>query len=164
MPRAARGKKSGSSPAVPSAVPLGRTDSAVLITVSKAELQKYINREKKFLFKVNPWCDKVTKVWFYVKDPVKCITHVAIVGPMKKHGELQPLGPSNAAFNAGILNNGRHRYNAAYEITSLQKLSREMEFMYIASNGYTKPTSNGNMYVDLAMAEELDGVDTQRIF
>ncbi|KAF3191511.1 hypothetical protein TWF106_009395 [Orbilia oligospora] len=161
MPRA---KKSSGNKLVVSEVPTGRTDNAVIITLSKEELQKYINREKTHFFRVNPWNQNVTKVWLYIKDPVKCITHVAMVGPLKAKGELGPLGKSNVAFNSGILNNGRHKLKAAYEVTSILKLSRDMEFMHIIENRYSKPTANGNVYADKLMSDELEEVPLHRIF
>ncbi|RVD81075.1 uncharacterized protein DFL_008952 [Arthrobotrys flagrans] len=87
-----------------------------------------------------------------------------MVGPLRAKGELGPLGRSNVAFNSGILNNGRHKYKAAYEITSISKLAPEMEFMHMVENGYSKPTSNGDVYADRMTSEELDGVDLQTIF
>ncbi|KAF3158080.1 hypothetical protein TWF751_001823 [Orbilia oligospora] len=154
MPRA---KKSSGNKLVVSEVPTGRTDNAVIITLSKEELQKYINREKTHFFRVNPWNQNVTKVWLYIKDPVKCITHVAMVGPLKAKGELGPLGKSNVAFNSGILNNGRHKLKAAYELTSILKLSRDMEFMHIIENRYSKPTANGNVYADKLIITKGEG-------
>ncbi|KAK6509065.1 hypothetical protein TWF481_003829 [Arthrobotrys musiformis] len=161
MPRA---RKSGGSELIVTEVPKGRTDTAIVITISKEELQKYIDREKTHFFRTNAWNENVKKVWIYVKDPVKCITHVAMVGPLRAKSELGPLGKSSVAFNSGILNNGRQKYKAAYEITSISKLSREMEFMHIISRGYSKPTANGNVYADSVMSKELDGVDLQKIF
>ncbi|KAK6516344.1 hypothetical protein TWF506_006253 [Arthrobotrys conoides] len=161
MPRA---KKPTVDKLVATEVPTGRTDSAIIITLSKEELQKYIDREKTYFFRINPWNQNVTKVWLYIKDPIKCITHVAVVGPLKARGDLGPLGRSNAAFNSGILNNGRHKFKAAYEVTSILKLAREMEFMHIIENRYSKPTANGNVYADKMMSDELEEVPLQIIF
>ncbi|KAK6357513.1 hypothetical protein TWF718_001822 [Orbilia javanica] len=161
MPRA---KKSSDNELVATEVPDGRTNTAIVITLSKEELQKYATREKTHFFRINPWNENVTKVWLYVKDPVKCITHVAMVGPLKARGELEPMGKSNNAFNTGILNNGRYKYKAAYEVINMYKLSREMEFLYIVGMGYNKPTANGNVYADKLMSEELDGVDLHPVF
>ncbi|KAK6536065.1 hypothetical protein TWF281_000311 [Arthrobotrys megalospora] len=162
MPRAR--KSGGRGELIPTQVPTGRTDTAILLTLSKEDLQKYIDREKNCFFRINPWNQNVLKVWIYVKDPVKSVTHVAFVGPLKTKGEVGPIGHSNVAFNSGVLNNGRQKYKAAYEVHGLYKLSREMEFVHIVGNRYSKPIANGNVYVNETMAQELDGVELHKIF
>ncbi|KAF3916504.1 hypothetical protein ABW20_dc0101169 [Dactylellina cionopaga] len=149
---------------VPTQVPKGRVETDMIISLSKEELESYLKKEKTHFFRVNPWNSNVQRVWLYVKDPIKCITHVAYIGPVKAKGELGPVGQCNKAFNSGSLNNGRYKYKAAYEVRGVCKLAEAMPYSYIIQNGFTRPIGQANVYTDGAMAKELGAIGTEKVF
>ncbi|EPS39358.1 hypothetical protein H072_6876 [Dactylellina haptotyla CBS 200.50] len=162
MPRTKKSR--GSDELVPTEVPQGRVDTDIILSCSESELEAYIKREKNCFFRTNPWNANVERIWLYIKDPIKSITHVAYVGPLKKKGELGPIGQCNKAFNAGSLNKGRSVYRAAYEIRGISRLAESMDYSYLLANGYTRAVGHSNVYTDVDMAKELSGIKAEKIF
>ncbi|KAF3940181.1 hypothetical protein ABW19_dt0203101 [Dactylella cylindrospora] len=163
---AQRKRKSTSSTEllIASPVPVDRIGTDVVITVSESIRSDFLTKVQKTLFCINPYVGDVRRVWIYTKDPVKAVTHVITLGPMKIKGEINPDGLHHAAFNAGSYMVGKHKYKAAYNITSIHELDKPLEFARIIDEGWTKPVANGNVYLDSIMAGELRSRTINRVF
>ncbi|KAK6538196.1 hypothetical protein TWF694_011078 [Orbilia ellipsospora] len=164
MPRAKSSKRTSKLAMVPTQVPEGRSASDIIISASEEELEEYTSQEKQFLFRVKPWGTEVSRIWLYIKDPVKSVTHVATVGKTKVKGELDEDVKNGAAFNKGSLHGGRGAYRAAYEILSMSELEDPMAYSHLIEKKYTRAIGNANVYVCDPMVEELEAIESTELF
>ncbi|KAF3926504.1 hypothetical protein AA313_de0209114 [Arthrobotrys entomopaga] len=163
MPRVSK-KKISKTAMIPTSVPKGRSPSDIIMSVSESDLESFTSGEKRYVFRTKPWGHGVKRVWFYVKTPVKSVTHVATVGTIKTKGELDDGAKYSAAFNRGFLHGGRGAYRAAYEILSMSELKSGMDWDYITKNSYTRVIGASNVYVCQPMADELKDTATTKLF
>ncbi|ESZ90111.1 hypothetical protein SBOR_9504 [Sclerotinia borealis F-4128] len=125
--------------------------SDVFISIYPTHVENIITRKKNYEFRSYNFPATVSRIWIYQTKPLSTLTHMAVIGPPKKPGEITNFdGLGNLEFNTG-----ETRSKFGYEILELYALANPMTFEELKSRQWFRAAPQKYARVPPAVLGEL---------